>query len=104
MEIRANFKDYPKLMKIKTSLEIQITMDENTEIPIVMFKDDKGELKEFVRGFLTVKNFLKYGYNRIKKKCPVRHRKCICEKCSWYFMDNSTGDCAMIWGLFGSRR
>lgn len=103
MEIRANSKDYHKLRKAKTDLKIVITMDENVEVPIVMFKDDNGELKEFVRGFQIVKNYLKHGYNRIRKKCPVRHRKCICEKCSWYFVDNGTGDCAMIWSLFKPR-
>ena len=103
MEIRANSKDYKKLRKIKTSIGIAITEDEKAEVPIVMFKDDKGELKEFVRGFEATKNYLEYGFNRIIKKCPFRHRKCIGEKCSLYFVDNNTGDCALIWSLFRRR-
>jgi len=103
MEIRADSKDYRKLKKVKTSLDITITIDEKAEVPIIMFKDEKGELKEFLRGFDAAKNYLKYGFNRIIKKCPLRHRKCIGEKCSLYFVDNSTGDCALIWSLFARR-
>lgn len=100
MEVRANLKDYLKLIKIETSVEIQVTQDVNVEIPIIMFKDKKGELKEFIRGFEKIKNFLKYGYNRIIKNCPLKDGKCIGEKCAWYFIDNLTGDCAMIWQMF----
>ena len=100
MEVRANSKDYKKLRKDKTALDVTITMDEKAEVPIIMFKDAKGEIREFLRGFDAIKNYLKYGFNRIIKKCPLRHRKCIGEKCSLYFVDNNTGDCALIWSLF----
>lgn len=103
MEIRADSKNCKKLRKIKTSLEITLTEDKKVEVPIVMFKDEKGELREFVSGFEATKNYLKYGFNRIIKKCPFRHRKCIGEKCSLYFVDNNTGDCALIWSLFRRR-
>ena len=101
MEIRTNRKYYRKLKNQKTPLKnIQITLDENIEIPVVMIKDQKGELREYLRGFKEVKHFLKYGYNRIIKKCPFRHRKCIGEKCQLYFVQNGTGDCVLIWQMF----
>ena len=101
MEIRTNNKFYKKIVSQKTSLiDIDITLDNNVEIPIIMFKNEKGELKEYLRGFKQIRNYLKYGFNRIIKRCPIRHRKCIGERCSLYFVDNGTGDCAMIWQIF----
>lgn len=101
MEVRINSKYYLRLKKQKTNLrDITITLDERVEIPVIMIKTQEGELKEYLRGFKPIKNYLKYGFNRIIKKCPLRHRKCIGEKCSLYFVDNNTGDCALIWVLF----
>ncbi len=101
MEIRTNNKFYKKIVSQKTSLiDIDITLDNNVEIPIIMFKNDMGELKEYLRGFKEVRSYLKYGFNHISKNCPYRHRKCIGKRCALYFIDNNTGDCAIIWQLF----
>ena len=100
MEIRTSSTYYKKLKNIKTKLQdIVITLDENIEIPMIMIKFKDGHLGEYLRGFKNIKNFLKYGYNRIIKKCPYRHRKCIGEKCSLYIINNSTGDCAKVWSV-----
>lgn len=105
MEVRTNSRFYKKLKNIgKLQEEITITLDENIETPVMMIKNEEGKLVEYLRGFNVVNNFLRYGYNRIIRKCPIRHRKCIGEKCAWYFVDNLTGDCAMIWQIFGGRQ
>ncbi len=100
MEIRAKNRDYKKLKKQKTKVDITITYDDNVEIPVIMVKTNEGKLVEYLKGFKVIQNYLKYGYNRIIKRCPFRHRKCIGEKCSLYFIDNGTGDCVLIWSMF----
>ncbi len=98
MEIRTNSKYYSKLKKVKTELtDVIITLDEHVERPVIMTKFQDGHLGEYLKGFKVIKNFLKYGFNRIIKKCPYRHRKCIGEKCSLYVKANNTGDCSIIW-------
>jgi len=99
VEIRANGKNLERLRKQKTTLtDVTFTQDENVELPIIMILSD-GKLSEYMRGTKNVLNFLKYGYNRITRKCPCRHRKCIGEKCSWYYIQNGTGDCVHVWNI-----
>ena len=100
MEIRVNKKFYKKITNQKTELDVTITPDENVDVPVIMFKNNEGALVEYLRGIKPVLNYMKYGYNRIIKKCPMRHRKCIGEKCSLYFVENGTGDCVLIWNMF----
>lgn len=101
MEIRTCQAYYLKLSRQKTQIEdIHVTLDEKAQIPVIMSQNEKGKLQEYMRGYQNIKNYLKCGYNRIIRKCPLRHRKCIGENCAWYFVDNNTGDCAMIWQLF----
>lgn len=100
MEIRANSRDHRKLAKLQNQLGIPLALDENMQIPVIMYKDPGGELKEYLRGFRAIRNYLKHGYNRITRNCPYRHRKCIGEKCALYFVDNGTGDCVLIWQMF----
>ncbi len=103
MDIRANDKHYRKLIKQKSRLKmVSINLDNNVDVPIVMTSSDKGELVEYLRGFKEVKGLLKYGYVRVAKQCPLRHRKCIADKCSFYFIENGTGDCVYIWKMFKS--
>lgn len=105
MEIRASSKYYRKLAGIITPrMDVQITLDDKAEIPVAMIKMDDGALQEWMRGFGPIKNFLRYGFNRIRRKCPIRHRKCIGERCSWYFIENDTGDCIKVWYMFKELR
>ncbi len=98
MEIRTNSKYYNKFIKINTIIKnLIITLDEKAIIPVIMVKFENGELKEYLKGFKNIKNFLKFGYNKIIKKCPIRHRKCIGVKCQLYWIENSTGDCSINW-------
>ena len=100
MEVRTNKIYYRQLKKAGRYQEnIPITLDDNVEIPIIMIQNEEKVLVEFLRGYKKVRAFLKYGYNRIIAKCPIRHRKCIGEKCSWYYVENLTGDCVKIWDL-----
>jgi len=100
MDIRSNRKYYHKLIAQKTNLKgISFNLDENIEVPIVMISKD-GKLVEYLKGYKVIKSFLKYGYVRIAGKCPLRHRKCIAEKCSFYYIENGTGDCVYIWRMF----
>lgn len=98
MEIRATSKDYKRFKKYKT--EIPITQDDKLEISVIMIQTTEGQLVEWTRGRKNIESFLKYGYVRITKQCPYRHRKCIGEKCSLYFVKNNTGDCVHIWNQF----
>ena len=96
MNIIAKQKIIDKFKKIKTPLkDITFTVDDVT--PIIMAKLTDGRLVEYLRGEKQISNFLKYGYNRIIKQCPMRHRKCIGEKCQLYVIANGTGDCAITW-------
>jgi len=100
-DIRTNKKYYDKLKKnVKRFEDMEVHLDENVEVPIIMIKTEDGKLSEFLRGFKLVFNFTKYGYNRIRKNCPLRYGKCIVEKCSWYLVKNFTGDCIKIWEYF----
>jgi len=101
MDIRGNIKQISKLKKIKTEIkDVSFNADNNVEVPVIMVSNAEGKLTEYIKGFKPISNYLKYGYNRIIKQCPYRHRKCIGEKCSLYFIKNGTGDCTHIWQLF----
>ncbi len=101
LDIRGNTKDIIKLKKIKTTIKnIDFTIDDKLEFPIIMIQNEKSELVEYLRSYKLISNYLKYGYNRIIKKCPYRHRKCIGEKCSLYYIENGTGDCVHVWQMF----
>ena len=99
MEVRARSKDIDKFRRIRTPRnDVQFTADESVGTPVVM-----DGLTEYLRGYTTVRDFLKLGWHRIRKGCPYRHRRCTGERCSLYFVENGTGDCVMIWNLFFRR-
>lgn len=106
IDIRVNTKDYRRLYStwnkspFKNRSGCALTVDEKAEVPIVLVHTAEGAFVEFLKGFSPVKTFVQYGYNRVRKACPYRHRRCIGERCSLYFIDNLTGDCALIWALF----
>ena len=102
MIINANTKDMAKLKKLMlkyNKTDIQTKIDENVEVPIIMVHID-GELKEWTRTMENVSTFIKHGYVRIIKNCPLRTGKCIGEKCQWYIINNNTGDCTSVWNIF----
>ena len=101
MEIRASFFAPPWVNGMLSSLkDVPITPDEKVEIPVIMIKSDKGQLIEYMRGLNNIKNYLKYGFNRIIRDCPFRWGRCIGERCSLYYIERDTGDCALVWQLF----
>jgi hypothetical protein len=101
LDIRGNIKQINKLKKIKTGIkDVSFNADNNVEVPIIMIQNEKKELVEYLKGYKEIANYLAFGFNRITKQCPYRHRKCIGEKCSLYFIKNGTGDCAHIWNLY----
>ena len=100
MEVRTNSIFYKKLKKMgEKQKNIPVTLDENVEIPVIMIQNDEKKLVEYLRGYRRVSDFLKYGYHRIIANCPMRFGRCIGEKCSWYYVENFTGDCIKIWQL-----
>jgi len=100
MDIRGNLKTINKLKKIKTKVkDINFNIDDKIESCVIMLQTEEKKLVEWTRGYDNVSSFLKYGYVRITKMCPYRHRKCIGEKCSLYFIMNNTGDCVHIWNV-----
>lgn len=102
MILNANHKDMAKLKKLMLKhnrADMQTKVDDNLETPIIMVHHE-GELKEWTKTMENVKSFIKYGYVRIKKNCPLRAGKCICEKCQWYMINNNTGDCTVVWNMF----
>ena len=97
MEIRARSqKESDRFQKLNSN-NLQITTDNTLTDSIIMIKTPEGKLLEWTKGEKNVESFLKYGYVRIKKNCPYRMGKCICEKCSLYVIKNGTGDCAHVW-------
>ena len=99
MEIRAAEKDYKKFLKLNIN-GLQITKDESLKFSVIMVQTDDGQLVEWSRGTDNITSYLKYGYVRIIKNCPHRIGKCIGEKCSLYIVQNGTGDCAHVWGVY----
>lgn len=57
---------------------------------------DAGMVEWFV-GKDYAQSFIRFGYVRISKQCPYRHRKCIGEACSLYTIMHNIGDCAHVW-------
>lgn len=105
MDIRANAKDRARLDASwrRSPLDksaVTITTDDAATVPVVIAHQNDGEFFEFLRGFRDVKAFIRHGYHRVRRNCPYRHRRCIAERCSLYYVDNGTGDCAHIWALF----
>lgn len=101
MIIHAQTKDVKRFKQIKCPHDdVQFIIEDTIDIPVIMHKTADDALVEYLRGRTEICNFLKSGWNRIIKKCPYRHRKCIGEKCSLYFIENGTGDCVLIWHMF----
>ncbi len=103
MDIRASGKEYRILRNLynKTTLLtkdiVSINEDGNAIQPLIMVQDKEGKLVNWTKGFENVESFIKYGYVRIRKQCPYKIGKCICEKCQLYQIYNMTGDCAINW-------
>lgn len=106
MEIRASSKTLDRLKGIPSRLaDVTFTEDDSMKVPIIMVESKDGKLVEWVRGD-QVEQAIVHGYNRLIKKCPMRDGKsCIGEKCQWYVIENSTGDCAVVWSaVLGMKR
>ena len=99
MEIRSTKKDYNKIIKLNKN-NITVTLDETLKMSVIMVHTDDGKFVQWTSGFENISSFLKYGYVRIRRSCPYRHRRCIGEKCSLYVIQNNTGDCAHIWNIY----
>ena len=105
MNIRLNTKHRARLARTwqRSPLDkgvVTITIDDAAPVPVVIAHQSDGGFVEFIRGFKSVRAFVRYGYHRIRRNCPYRHRRCIAERCSLYHVDNATGDCAHIWVLY----
>ena len=102
-EIRANTKDFKTLhslyLKSKHDRAIlKITLDEAVLEPILILPSRRGPLVETLRGMRVLKGYLRHGYNRVRRRCPLnRFRMCKCEKCAFYLIQGITGDCIYIW-------
>jgi hypothetical protein len=107
MDIRCNQESYKKIYKLwekTTAINkelVTLNIDEKVKVPVIVVKDDKGNITEWTRGFDNVKSFIKYGYVRIIKKCPYQFGKCRGEKCQLYQVINGTGDCSHSWNAIG---
>jgi hypothetical protein len=101
VDIRCNARDMRRLEKVRrlTPSAWRLTLDENAVVPVAMVHDE-GTFKEFLRGVEGCERLLRYGFNRITRSCPYRHRRCIGERCSLYFVQGLTGDCVHIWQMF----
>jgi hypothetical protein len=98
VEIRGKQSIIDRIMKVSViDKNIPINVDNSIPCAVVMARDESGKLVEAFRGDDAVLQFCKYGYNRITRQCPIRHRKCIGERCSFYLIQRGTGDCAVIW-------
>lgn len=103
-EIRANAKTLVKIKKVSIlSPDVTLTVDETVEQAVVMLNED-GKSIPGVIGNDVVINFAKYGYVRVLKSCPLRHRKCIAEKCALYLIQGGIGDCSIRWAGMPDRR
>jgi hypothetical protein len=102
VEIRAKGSVISQCKKVSVlDAAIPFTPDETTEQAAVMVKDGEGALVAGLVGNKAVIAFCKNGYNKIQRACPLRHRKCIGERCAWYIIKNGTGDCAQVWSVLG---
>lgn len=59
-----------------------------------------GSVQATIIGQTGVKNWLRYGYNRIRRRCPHRILgllPCQGPKCQHYIVEFGTGDCSANW-------
>lgn len=98
MHIRTPKKFYNKLSKNKTTIKIEI--DNNLDFPVLMGKEHGGNIQQIMGGFDECNSFLKHGYNRIVKYCPIIKKKCKAEKCQHYLINGITADCIKKWMFF----
>lgn len=102
IEIRGRISVLKECKKVSIlDKAIPFTIDETAEQAAVMVKDGEGALVAGLVGNKSVIAFCKNGYNKIQRACPLRHRKCIGERCAWYIVQNGTGDCAQVWTALG---
>ena len=105
MDIRLNARDRARLDTVWRRSPLAqgaftVTTDDAATVPVIIAHQPDGTFVEFLRGFKEVKAFMRYGYHRIRRNCPYRHRRCIGERCALYHVERLTGDCAHIWALF----
>jgi len=105
IDVRVRQEDFDKLNKLFKATfgskeGAHITIDSKVNQPVIMAHTSEGKLIELIKGYKPVENYLKYGYNRLIKKCPHRMFglfNCIGEKCQLYYIKGVTGDCAHTW-------
>lgn len=99
MEIRANSKDIKKLRDYRIPEKWTLTEDHSLDSPVIMIHAD-GKMIPWAKGLDQVESFLKYGYIREIKKCPLRtFGKCRAERCAWYVIHNERGHCVKVWSF-----
>ncbi len=103
MEIRANKDDYKLFVRIGAPVGVPITKENQINESVIMIHQG-GKLIPWLAGRKAIKGYLKYGYNRIIKNCPHRSGQCIGERCSFYVIQNGTGDCAHVWNAIQAGR
>jgi hypothetical protein len=105
MDIRVNPKHFSRVRRaLERSTKVRhdaitINPDPAVENAVMVVKDGRGQLVEWFRGLDHTLSFLEFGYVRIRKACPFRHRRCIGEKCALYVVRRDVGDCAQIWAV-----
>ncbi len=99
MDVRLTEKDYKKLKGYKLPDGVVITKDDSIETSVIMVHMD-GEFKPWHLGYDRIESYLRLGYARIAKWCPMIKGKCKAEKCSKYLIQNGTGDCVDVWNFY----
>lgn len=59
-----------------------------------------GSAQAMIVGRVAVRNWLRYGYNRIRRSCPHRILgllPCRGPRCQHYVVEFGTGDCSANW-------
>lgn len=94
---------YKKSNKINKNL-VSINVDNNASEPTIFVHTEDGSFLDWTRGEKNVESFLKNGYVQIPndKYCPLIKGKCKGEKCAFYIIEHSTGDCSLRWSAIMS--
>jgi hypothetical protein len=79
---------------------VEVAVDSVAAESFLSLISEQGEGRVAIIGEKPVREWLKYGYQRIAKKCPYRMFglfRCRAEKCQHYVVDSGVGDCATNW-------
>ena len=82
---------------------VQATYQPELDEPIVLTSTDAdtavgGQFQMLTRTLPNVESFIaNNGVVKLRRFCPLLGRRCVGDKCQWYVVRGTTGDCSIRW-------